>query len=148
MITEELMGEDEALALLNLEPGLLHTEREIHTAYKRLALLHHPDKNKADPVAATATFQLVAEAYNALLEIGEDRRAEKEAAASAASSEQPDAWGAWGSVGSGGAAAGGTAEWTAPNGAETISREPPPIVFEEDEGGDGDLVAGLGARSS
>lgn len=35
------------------------TQDLIHKAYKRLALLHHPDKNPRNAEDATETFQLV-----------------------------------------------------------------------------------------
>lgn len=41
-----------------LEVSKNATESEIHKAYKRLALVHHPDKNP-DDAGATARFQQV-----------------------------------------------------------------------------------------
>lgn len=41
-------------------------EAEIKRAYRKLAMKFHPDKNKADPVAAAARFQAISEAYDVL----------------------------------------------------------------------------------
>lgn len=35
------------------------SDKELQAAYRRLALLHHPDKNKGNEEAATARFQKV-----------------------------------------------------------------------------------------
>eukprot|EP00759_Apiculatamorpha_spiralis_P022105 PhF_6_TR26428/c2_g1_i1/m.38248 len=42
------------------------TASEIKTAYMKLALKHHPDRNQADPVAAKIEFQKINEAYHVL----------------------------------------------------------------------------------
>lgn len=49
--------------ILELEPSA--TQAEIKKAYRRLALLHHPDKNNADPYS-TALFEEIKEAYEVL----------------------------------------------------------------------------------
>eukprot|EP00434_Breviolum_minutum_P026795 symbB.v1.2.023684.t1/scaffold2172.1/size87052/3 len=50
--------------LLGLEEGANATE--IRKAYRRLALIYHPDKNPEDPDAAAETFRRLAEAYEVL----------------------------------------------------------------------------------
>ncbi|TRX96940.1 hypothetical protein FHL15_002246 [Xylaria flabelliformis] len=42
------------------------SNEELHAAYRRLALLHHPDKNKGNEEIATAKFQQVQRAFEAL----------------------------------------------------------------------------------
>lgn len=42
------------------------SEADIKKAYRKLAMKFHPDKNKADPVAAAARFQAISEAYDVL----------------------------------------------------------------------------------
>ncbi|CAJ1363350.1 unnamed protein product [Effrenium voratum] len=49
---------------LGLEQGA--SASEIRKAYRRLALIYHPDKNPEDPEAAAETFRRLAEAYEAL----------------------------------------------------------------------------------
>jgi len=39
---------------------------EVRKAYRRLALLYHPDKNLSDPEGASETFKNITEAYDAL----------------------------------------------------------------------------------
>ncbi|KAF2685174.1 hypothetical protein K458DRAFT_388064 [Lentithecium fluviatile CBS 122367] len=50
---------------LQVSPGA--TATEITASYRRLALLHHPDKNPDNTAAATAKFQRLREAYDGLL---------------------------------------------------------------------------------
>ncbi|RYC56898.1 hypothetical protein CHU98_g9304 [Xylaria longipes] len=42
------------------------SNEELHAAYRRLALIHHPDKNKGNEEVATAKFQEVQRAFEAL----------------------------------------------------------------------------------
>ncbi|KAH6664848.1 hypothetical protein B0J14DRAFT_237988 [Halenospora varia] len=56
-----------------LEVSKYATESEIHKAYKRLALVHHPDKNP-DDAGATARFQQINTAYATLKDAGLRRR--------------------------------------------------------------------------
>ncbi|KAI1657800.1 DnaJ-domain-containing protein [Daldinia decipiens] len=49
-----------------LEVARTAAEQEITAAYRRLALIHHPDKNPSNAEAATATFQKIQIAYEIL----------------------------------------------------------------------------------
>lgn len=51
--------------LLGVEEGA--NASEIRKAYRRLALIYHPDKNPEDPEAAAETFRRLADAYEALM---------------------------------------------------------------------------------
>ena len=42
------------------------SESEIKTAYRRLAVKYHPDKNRDDPEKAKEKFQKIANAYEVL----------------------------------------------------------------------------------
>lgn len=42
------------------------TEVDIKKAYRKLAMKHHPDRNKQDPVAAEKKFKSITEAYETL----------------------------------------------------------------------------------
>merc|ERR1712019_190399 len=42
------------------------TKAEIKVQYRKLALKHHPDKNRDDPEAATQKFEKIKEAFHAL----------------------------------------------------------------------------------
>lgn len=53
-------------ALLGLDPRAKVSETEINTAYRRLALELHPDKNIGQE-GATAKFQALNTAYKAVL---------------------------------------------------------------------------------
>ena len=52
-------------AVLGLRPGA--GDAEVRAAYRRLAKLHHPDRNPGDP-AALAVFQRITDSYAALTE--------------------------------------------------------------------------------
>ncbi|KAI0436502.1 DnaJ domain-containing protein [Xylaria telfairii] len=51
-------------ATLGIKRGA--SNEELHAAYRRLALKHHPDKNKGNEEVATAKFQEVQAAFEAL----------------------------------------------------------------------------------
>ncbi|KAI0459547.1 DnaJ domain-containing protein [Xylaria acuta] len=56
-------------ATLGIKRGA--SNEELHAAYRRLALIHHPDKNKGNEEVATAKFQEVQRAFEALRETEE-----------------------------------------------------------------------------
>ncbi|KAI1154561.1 DnaJ domain-containing protein [Nemania diffusa] len=79
------------------------SNEELHAAYKRLALKHHPDKNKGNEEIATAKFQEVQKAFEALRDpetrlkenTSEDAPCSPKAATAAStnsSGENPFAW--------------------------------------------------------
>ncbi|GAP92994.1 hypothetical protein SAMD00023353_9900120 [Rosellinia necatrix] len=47
------------------------SNEELHAAYRRLALLHHPDRNRGNEEVATARFQEVQRAFEALRDTDE-----------------------------------------------------------------------------
>ncbi|KAI0465528.1 DnaJ domain-containing protein [Xylaria cf. heliscus] len=57
-------------ATLGIKRGA--SNEELHAAYRRLALIHHPDKNKGNEEVATAKFQEVQRAFEALRDTEED----------------------------------------------------------------------------
>ncbi|ETN22379.1 hypothetical protein PPTG_02331 [Phytophthora nicotianae INRA-310] len=54
----------------NLGVARTATAQEIKTAYRKLAIKYHPDKNPADKLTAEANFKIVGEAYNVLSDDG------------------------------------------------------------------------------
>ena len=107
------------------------TEQEIKSAYRRLALQHHPDKNP-DDTQAEDRFKEAAEAY-AILSDGEQRRRYDRFGHAGVSSGAGGAWGAPGFSGledilgdlfgvsdvcGGGSARGGTRRSAAQRGAD------------------------------
>ncbi|KAF1332380.1 putative Transmembrane protein, partial [Globisporangium splendens] len=50
----------------NLGVARTATEQEIKTAYRKLAIKYHPDKNPNDKLVAEENFKIVGEAYNVL----------------------------------------------------------------------------------
>ncbi|CEH17022.1 -domain-containing protein [Ceraceosorus bombacis] len=55
--------------LLGVSPSA--TQSELKSAYKKLSLTHHPDKNRDDPIGASARFQEISQAYETLSDEGE-----------------------------------------------------------------------------
>ena len=53
-------------AVLGIEPTA--TDGEIRTAFRRLALLHHPDKNMGNEQQAADAFTRIKHAYTVLLD--------------------------------------------------------------------------------
>ncbi|PWN39770.1 DnaJ-domain-containing protein [Ceraceosorus guamensis] len=54
--------------LLGVSPSA--TPSELKSAYKKLSLTHHPDKNPDDPIGASARFQEISQAYETLSDEG------------------------------------------------------------------------------
>ncbi|CAI5717854.1 hypothetical protein KXD40_001143 [Peronospora effusa] len=50
----------------NLGVSRTATAKEVKTAYRKLAIKYHPDKNPSDKLTAEANFKIVGEAYNVL----------------------------------------------------------------------------------
>lgn len=57
-------------ATLGIKRGA--SNEELHAAYRRLALMHHPDKNRGNEEVATAKFQEVQRAFEALKDTEEN----------------------------------------------------------------------------
>lgn len=64
-------GETSAYTVLELEPGA--TPSEIKKAYRKLSMLHHPDKNPHDPEGAAERMAAINNAYEKLNEITKRR---------------------------------------------------------------------------
>jgi len=71
------------------------TEQELKSAYKRLAIRYHPDKNPGDP-AAEETFKEVAEAYGVLSNAEQRARYDRFGHAGVSGSAGAGNWGAQG----------------------------------------------------
>ncbi len=71
------------------------TEQELKSAYKRLAIRHHPDKNPGD-AAAEETFKEVAEAYGVLSNAEQRARYDRFGHAGVSGSAGAGNWGAQG----------------------------------------------------
>src|SRR5215212_2341221 len=69
------------------------SEQEIKTAYRRLALMHHPDKNP-DDASAEDKFKEAAEAYSVLSDAEQRRRYDRFGHAGVSSSAGAGGWGA------------------------------------------------------
>src|SRR5215212_6094748 len=69
------------------------SEQEIKTAYRRLALMHHPDKNP-DDASAEDKFKEAAEAYSVLSDAEQRRRYDRFGHAGVSSSAGGAGWGA------------------------------------------------------
>ena len=76
------MGERDPREILGLPNGA--SEDDLKDAYRRLALRHHPDRNRGDEIAA-AKFREVSEAYAALRRDGRCPGASREGMATGAS---------------------------------------------------------------
>jgi len=73
--------------------GQSATEQEIKTAYRKLAVKHHPDKNPEDP-HAEEKFKEAAEAYSVLSNSEQRRRYDRFGHAGVSSAATAGAWGA------------------------------------------------------
>jgi molecular chaperone DnaJ len=69
------------------------SEQEIKSAYRRLAVMHHPDKNPGD-AAAEEKFKEAAEAYSVLSDAEQRRRYDRFGHAGVSSSAGAGGWGA------------------------------------------------------
>src|SRR5215211_7500574 len=69
------------------------TEAEIKSAYRKLAVRYHPDKNPGD-AAAEEKFKEAAEAYSVLSDADQRRRYDRFGHAGVSSSAGAGAWGA------------------------------------------------------
>src|SRR6266849_1998843 len=80
-----------------LEVGRTSTDQEIKSAYRRLAVRHHPDKNPNN-AAAEEKFKEAAEAYSVLSDTEQRRRYDRFGHAGVSSAASA----AWGAPGFGG----------------------------------------------
>ena len=81
-----------ALALLELDGSAAHPSAgEIRSAYKKQALIRHPDKNSEREAEATARFQELTEASELLLSVDGAPAVAVEAAAAEAAAAGPTA---------------------------------------------------------
>src|ERR671933_246135 len=71
------------------------TDQEIKSAYRRLAVKYHPDKNPGD-AAAEEKFKEAAEAYSVLSDVEQRRRYDRFGHAGVSSSAGAAGWGAQG----------------------------------------------------
>lgn len=55
------------------ESGKAPTDKEIRRAYRKQAILHHPDRNPNDVDAATKRFKIIGAAYERLSATGKDK---------------------------------------------------------------------------
>jgi hypothetical protein len=63
VLVKVVAGRQDYFSILGVSPDA--SDEQVKRAYRKMALKHHPDKNKRDPEAATR-FTEIAEAYEAL----------------------------------------------------------------------------------
>lgn len=75
IITANPLSTPPPLQVLELSMGA--SKAEIKQAYRRLALLWHPDKHPGDPEGASVKFQEIQRAYDALMSTDEEEKIEQ-----------------------------------------------------------------------
>ncbi len=61
-----IVADESPYSILGISPGA--TFAEIKTAYRKMAMLHHPDKHPNNQKEATAIMQKIIAAYTVLIE--------------------------------------------------------------------------------